>query len=137
MIVIHIMFILCPILAIVHTLVYIKDLFGSPVRGWFITYALINVMTLFYYFFLFMRFVRGITKFKRNRRNIHVEDGTVFYKKPEDEEGTNYFNIWRGDGDGPMRIGTRIDIGQNLYSLLFYSCVRKEYIRAAGNKKPK
>ena len=43
----------------------------------------------------------------------------------------DYFNIWRGRGEGPIRIGKQIDIGENLYSLLYISCLREEYINAA------
>ena len=56
----------------------------------------------------------------------------------EKEAPPDYFNMWRGFGDGPIRIGKKIDIEtHSLYSLLYISCVRKEYIQAALGKHKK
>ena len=57
MIMIHVMFIVCPLVVIVHTAIYIKNIHESPAKGWFYTYAMMNVMVIIYYFAMFLKFV--------------------------------------------------------------------------------
>ena len=72
MIAIHIMFIVCPIIVIVHTAIYVTRFYDSPARGWLFTFALMNVLVLIYYFTVFLKFVRGITKFYKNRKHMAI-----------------------------------------------------------------
>ena len=71
----------------------------SRAIGWLTTFGFINLMTIVYYFVMVLKIVRGAWRFIRSE------------KEKEDEEPANYFNLWRGQGEGPIRIGTKIDIG--------------------------
>ena len=133
---IHVMFLVCPIIVIVHTAINLKNFYESPARGWLFVFALMNIMAVIYYFAIFLKFVIGITKFWKKRKHAEIDD-LVLFKEAAIEAETNYWTIWRGDGEGPRRIGTQIDIGTNLYSLLYYSCVGDEYRKAVEGKQPK
>ena len=120
---VHVIFILVPLLSIGNTLIHIEAVWKSRAIGWLLTYLLINLMTIIYYFISILKIVRGARQFVKDR-SVRPEQIQADDDKKEAEDVVNYFNIWRGHGEGPMRIGTRIDIGADLYSLLFMACVR-------------
>ena len=132
MIAIHTIFILIPVISIIHTSINVEHVRVSRAVGWLFTFVFINVMCIIYYFYVPLKVVRGASQFLKNRREKVSQE----IKEDEEKATADYFNIWRGHGEGPIRIGKQIDIGQNLYSLLFMSCVRKEYIRAVEGKFP-
>ena len=69
MIAIHIVFIVCPVVAIVHSLSSLTLFRESRAVGWFFTFTLINVMTVIYYCAIIQKLVRGMLQFHRNRKN--------------------------------------------------------------------
>ena len=97
-------------------------------------------MALIYYFVVILKVVKGGLAWHRDRKHeVPEADEGEFHRASaasEKQEEVNYFSIWRGFGEGPIRIGTQIDIGQNLYSLLFYSTLRTEYILAVQGLLP-
>ena len=68
-IVIHIICIVCPVVAIVYTLTNWSVMKESRAVGWFFTYTLIQLMTIIYYFAIMVKLVRGILFFHRSRKN--------------------------------------------------------------------
>ena len=108
----------------------------SRAVGWLATFLFMNVLTLLYYFAIMIPLVRGILAFHREKRRNGLIGDVNNLEEEEDGERVTYFNMWRGAGEGPIRIGKQINIGSNLYSLLFYACVRQEYTLAAQGKLP-
>ena len=120
---IHVIFVLIPLIAIVHSAINFSNYSDSRVVGWLFVYAMINVMTIIYYFAMILKLCRGMIQFQRVRKAQIADE-----QANNEDEKTNYFNIWRGYGEGPIRIGTQIPIGNNLYSLLYIACLQQEAI---------
>ena len=75
LIAIHLIFIVVPIIAIVHSAINYKSLRDSRVVGWLFVYAMINIMTIIYYFAMILKLCRGMILFQKTRRNQIAEDG--------------------------------------------------------------
>ena len=99
LIAVHLIFIVLPITSMIATSSRYEYIMESRAIGWLTTFGFINLMTIVYYFVMVLKIVRGAWRFIRSE------------KEKEDEEPANYFNLWRGQGEGPIRIGTKIDIG--------------------------
>ena len=46
----------------------------------------------------------------------------------------NYFTKFRGAGEGEISVGKKIQLTEDLYSLLFMACIKQEFIDACENK---
>ena len=75
LIAIHLIFIVIPIIAIVHSAMNYKNLRDSRAVGWLFVYAMINIMTIIYYFAMIVKLCRGMVLFRKTRRNRVAEEG--------------------------------------------------------------
>ena len=57
---IHLIFIVIPLIAIIHSSVNYKNIRDSRVVGWLFVYSLINIMTIIYYFAFMLKLCRGM-----------------------------------------------------------------------------
>ena len=109
---VHLIFIVIPLFSIGNTLINAQEAWESPAVGVLLAFPIINAVTILYYFVFVLKVVRGAWTFisDRNTKKIRMEekqeDTEVYQEKNED-----YFRLWRGHGEGPIRIGRRLDIG--------------------------
>ena len=54
-----------------------------------------------------------------------------------DEQIVPYKNVIPGNGGGKIKLGTEFELSENLYSLLFVSLIRKEYVDACEEEEEK
>ena len=66
---IHLIFIVIPIYALIHSAIYYTNIRDSRVVGWLFVYSMINVMTIIYYFAFMLKLCKGMIKFQKTRRN--------------------------------------------------------------------
>ena len=106
MLAIHITFLLCPLIAIIMLLMNLDTLKQSWAVGWLGTYFFMNFMVILYYFAIMMNLVRGMIFFHRERKSKGKIGDTTNKEEEDGGKAVTYFNMWRGYGEGPIRIGT-------------------------------
>ena len=66
---IHLIFIVIPLIAIIHSAVNYTSLRDSRVVGWLFVYSMINIMTIIYYFAFMWKLCKGMIQFQKTRRS--------------------------------------------------------------------
>ena len=114
-----------------------KDVFAS----WFVTLALVNVMTLLLYWQLIRSLELMVCdqladldeeqeiKEPTEKEKQMVEYDFRGYRNEIDIYGRQIrSNFYRVPGTGPYRLGKNISVRCDLYSMLFVTCMRPEYV---------
>ena len=64
---IHLIFLAIPLVSVIHSAFYFEQMTDSLAVGWLLTYSLMNVMVIIYYFVLILKVVMGMVKFHNGR----------------------------------------------------------------------
>ena len=139
-------FLVIPICSIVYWAVEFKTVHNGFFASWFLIYPLMNVLTIFPFYFIIHNIIK-IKKLrlkqeddieKRRLERLDQEDlDDDELAKDGDRVDDSYGKKKRDRGSGPYRLGEPIEIREDLYSMIFATCFHPEYVKHVEDEQAK